>query len=241
MTNLRLLPMGHQPKVWMPTLSISYNNFSNSSSSNNNKKVEHITTQLRLQLQDTLCKRTTRRRHEHYSVTEVNVRRWRKIFPKLQNCNSTRQAFRGPTKGRHEELEEKVTQFVREKRNEGIKFDKKLLDFDYGSEDDDDPTSPKQAPPPTHHQASQQATTRTGTPRMDTQRMGTPRNDTPRMDTPRMDTPKTERSTAVVWYSDMFERALRTDLWERLVSAHCTIKQVDLGVLSNMMVGLCSD
>nr|CAD7403073.1 unnamed protein product [Timema cristinae] len=40
----------------------------------------------------------------------VNVRRWRKDFPKLQNCISTHQTFRSPTKGHHEELEEKVTQ-----------------------------------------------------------------------------------------------------------------------------------
>nr|CAD7263898.1 unnamed protein product [Timema shepardi] len=54
----------------------------------------------------------------HYGVTEVNVRHWRKDFPKLQSCNSTRQAFRGPTKGRHEELEEKE----RERTSQGSTF-----------------------------------------------------------------------------------------------------------------------
>ncbi|CAG2055203.1 unnamed protein product [Timema podura] len=50
------------------------------------------------------------------------------------------------------------------------------------------------------------------------------------------------KSKATVWYSDIsFQRALRTDLGERLVSAQCTIKRVDLGALSNMMVLLCSD
>nr|CAD7408259.1 unnamed protein product [Timema cristinae] len=34
-----------------------------------------------------------------------------KDFPKLQSCNSTHQAFRGPIRGCQEELEEKVTQF----------------------------------------------------------------------------------------------------------------------------------
>ncbi|CAG2060246.1 unnamed protein product [Timema podura] len=58
---------------------------------------------LRLQLHDMLCKQTTRRRQD---------------FPKLQNCNSTCHAFCGPTKGCHEELEAKVTQFVRVKLNQ---------------------------------------------------------------------------------------------------------------------------
>ncbi|CAG2056415.1 unnamed protein product [Timema podura] len=48
---------------------------------------------------------------QHYDVNEVNVRRWRKDFPKLQNCTTTSQAFRGPTKERHKESEEKVTLF----------------------------------------------------------------------------------------------------------------------------------
>nr|CAD7604281.1 unnamed protein product [Timema genevievae] len=48
---------------------------------------------------------------QHYDVNEVNVCRWRKDFPKLQNCTTTSQAFRGPTKERHKESEEKVTLF----------------------------------------------------------------------------------------------------------------------------------
>nr|CAD7259786.1 unnamed protein product [Timema shepardi] len=52
---------------------------------------------------------------------------------------------------------------------------------------------------------------------------------------------KTSRSTAAVWYSDItFERALITDLGERLVGAQCTFKQVGLGALSKIMVLPCS-
>nr|CAD7402112.1 unnamed protein product [Timema cristinae] len=55
------------------------------------------------------------------------------------------------------------------------------------------------------------------------------------------DTIVKHETTAVVWYIDMFEWALRTDLEERLVSTQCPIKLVDLGTVGNIMVLLCSD
>lgn len=62
-----------------------------------------------------------------FDVTEANVRRWRKDLPRLQNCNKTRRAFRGPTKGRHDELEQIVVKFVQEKRNEGVPISREVI------------------------------------------------------------------------------------------------------------------
>ena len=55
-----------------------------------------------------------------YEVSEPNVRRWRTIKEKLENANSSRKSFSGPKKGRFHELEERVVNYVREKRNEGF-------------------------------------------------------------------------------------------------------------------------
>ena len=55
-----------------------------------------------------------------YGVPEVNIRLWRKNLEKYKCANSTRKAFRGPSKGRFEEIENHVLAFIVEKRDEGF-------------------------------------------------------------------------------------------------------------------------
>mgnify|MGYP003623495835 CR=1 FL=1 len=57
---------------------------------------------------------------QKYEVSEPNVRRWQSIKEKLENANLTLKLFSGPKKSRFHELEHRVVNYVREKRNEGF-------------------------------------------------------------------------------------------------------------------------
>lgn len=62
-----------------------------------------------------------------YSITENNVRRWRKDYDRLRSANSTRKAFRGPKKGRFSEIDEQVALFVKAKRDEGKPITREIM------------------------------------------------------------------------------------------------------------------
>jgi hypothetical protein len=51
---------------------------------------------------------------------ESNVRRWRKQKELIKGANSTRKAFRGPKHGNFNAVDEKVLEFVLEKRKNGL-------------------------------------------------------------------------------------------------------------------------
>lgn len=55
-----------------------------------------------------------------FDVPENNVRRWRKQKTSLLACAATRKAFRGPRKGAFPEVEEVLTDFVKERRGRGL-------------------------------------------------------------------------------------------------------------------------
>uniref|UniRef100_A0A8C6PX15 HTH CENPB-type domain-containing protein n=1 Tax=Nothobranchius furzeri TaxID=105023 RepID=A0A8C6PX15_NOTFU len=62
-----------------------------------------------------------------YGVTECNVRRWRIQKDRLKNANSKRKAFRGPQRGRFQEIDRRVCEFVTEKRNEGLPITRAII------------------------------------------------------------------------------------------------------------------
>lgn len=55
-----------------------------------------------------------------FGVNKKNVRRWRKQRAELFSCKASRVAFTGPKTGRHHDLEEVVTEFIREQREAGM-------------------------------------------------------------------------------------------------------------------------
>jgi transposase-like protein len=55
-----------------------------------------------------------------FGVAEPNVRRWRKQKELLKGASSTRKAFRGPKHGNFNAVDEKVLEFVLEKRKNGL-------------------------------------------------------------------------------------------------------------------------
>ena len=55
-----------------------------------------------------------------FGESEVNIRKWQQIKEKLRNTNSSQKSFSGPKIGRYHELEQKIIEYVWEKRNEGL-------------------------------------------------------------------------------------------------------------------------
>lgn len=62
-----------------------------------------------------------------FGVSESNIRLWRKDSNKYRSACSTRKSFRGPKKGRFDEIEKRVTQFIVEKRNEGLPITREMI------------------------------------------------------------------------------------------------------------------
>jgi transposase-like protein len=54
-----------------------------------------------------------------FGVVEPNVRRWRKQKEQLKGANSNQKPFRGPKHGNFNAVDEKVLEFVLEKRKNG--------------------------------------------------------------------------------------------------------------------------
>ena len=67
-----------------------------------------------------------------FGVSEVNISKWRQINEKLRNASSSRKSFSGPKKGRYHDLEQKVIEYLREKRNEGLLLRMKVLELKHG-------------------------------------------------------------------------------------------------------------
>jgi DNA-binding transcriptional regulator YiaG len=56
----------------------------------------------------------------NFSITENNVRRWRQQKDELSNAHCTRMAFRGPKKGRFNEIDVSVVKFITAMRLQGF-------------------------------------------------------------------------------------------------------------------------
>jgi len=64
-----------------------------------------------------------------FSVTENNVKRWRQQKNDLLNSSGTRTAFRGPKKGRFDEIEVEVVKYVTDMRREGFPVTRESIQF----------------------------------------------------------------------------------------------------------------
>ena len=62
-----------------------------------------------------------------YSVSEKNIRLWRKNVSTYKKTNSARKAFRGPKKGRFVQIDQEVYNFVIQKRNEGLPISREVM------------------------------------------------------------------------------------------------------------------
>uniref|UniRef100_A0A8C9YTA0 HTH CENPB-type domain-containing protein n=1 Tax=Sander lucioperca TaxID=283035 RepID=A0A8C9YTA0_SANLU len=60
-------------------------------------------------------------------VTECNVRRWRTQKERLKNTNSQRKAFRGPQSGKFAELDDRIYEYVVEKRRDGMPITREII------------------------------------------------------------------------------------------------------------------
>uniref|UniRef100_A0A672HMK3 HTH CENPB-type domain-containing protein n=1 Tax=Salarias fasciatus TaxID=181472 RepID=A0A672HMK3_SALFA len=63
---------------------------------------------------------------KRYGVAECRVRYWRAQKERLQNANTMRKAFRGPKSGCFREIDTRVSEYVSEKRNEGMPITRAL-------------------------------------------------------------------------------------------------------------------
>lgn len=64
-----------------------------------------------------------------FNVTENNVRRWRQQKTDLSNSSGTRTAFRGPKKGRFDEIDTEVVKYVTDMRREGFPVTRESIQF----------------------------------------------------------------------------------------------------------------
>jgi hypothetical protein len=64
-----------------------------------------------------------------FKVTENNVRRWRQQKTDLSNSSGTRTAFRGPKKGRFDEIDTEVVKYVTDMRREGFPVTRESIQF----------------------------------------------------------------------------------------------------------------
>jgi transposase-like protein len=64
-----------------------------------------------------------------FNVTENNVRRWRQQKNDLSNSSGTRTAFRGPKKGRFDEIEVEVVKYINDIRREGFPVTRESVQF----------------------------------------------------------------------------------------------------------------
>uniref|UniRef100_A0A672HC27 HTH CENPB-type domain-containing protein n=1 Tax=Salarias fasciatus TaxID=181472 RepID=A0A672HC27_SALFA len=62
-----------------------------------------------------------------YGVAECRVRYWRAQKERLQNANTMRKAFRGPKSGLFREIDRRVSEYVSEKRNEGMPITRAVI------------------------------------------------------------------------------------------------------------------
>ena len=62
-----------------------------------------------------------------FCISKVNILKWRQSKEKLRNANSSQKSFSGPKKGRYHELEQKVIEYVREKRNEALPITREVI------------------------------------------------------------------------------------------------------------------
>lgn len=64
-----------------------------------------------------------------FIVTENNVRRCRQQKNGVLNSSGTRTAFRGPKKGRFDEIEVEVVKYITDMRREGFPVTRKSIQF----------------------------------------------------------------------------------------------------------------
>ena len=62
-----------------------------------------------------------------FGVSECNVRRWRHDSIKIFSCVATRNAFSGPQKGKYEELETNLNDFVISQRAKGLPISSEIF------------------------------------------------------------------------------------------------------------------
>ena len=62
-----------------------------------------------------------------FGVTECNVRRWRAQKERLKNTNSQRKAFRGPQSGKFAELDDRIYEYVIEKRRDAMPITRGII------------------------------------------------------------------------------------------------------------------
>jgi hypothetical protein len=62
-----------------------------------------------------------------FGVAELNVRHWRKQKELLKGANSTRKAFYGSKHGNFNAVDEKVLEFVLEKRKNGLPITRETI------------------------------------------------------------------------------------------------------------------
>jgi transposase-like protein len=64
-----------------------------------------------------------------FDVTENNVRRWRQQKNDLSKSSGTRTAFRGPKRGRFDEIEVEVVKYINDIRREGFPVTRESVQF----------------------------------------------------------------------------------------------------------------
>uniref|UniRef100_A0A8D0DA03 HTH CENPB-type domain-containing protein n=1 Tax=Sander lucioperca TaxID=283035 RepID=A0A8D0DA03_SANLU len=62
-----------------------------------------------------------------FGVTECNVQRWRAQKERLKNTNSQRKAFRGPQSGKFAELDDRIYEYVIEKRRDAMPITREII------------------------------------------------------------------------------------------------------------------
>uniref|UniRef100_A0A8D0D2D7 HTH CENPB-type domain-containing protein n=1 Tax=Sander lucioperca TaxID=283035 RepID=A0A8D0D2D7_SANLU len=68
-----------------------------------------------------------RKAAKKFGVTECNVRRWRAQKERLKNTNSQRKAFRGPQSGKFAELDDRIYEYVIEKRQDAMPITREII------------------------------------------------------------------------------------------------------------------
>lgn len=58
----------------------------------------------------------------HFHISEKMVRGWRSQREQIFTCNSQRRAFRGPARGRHDDLEKELCWYIESERQKGIRL-----------------------------------------------------------------------------------------------------------------------
>ncbi|KAK7576582.1 hypothetical protein V9T40_012868 [Parthenolecanium corni] len=62
-----------------------------------------------------------------YNIDEATIRQWRKQRDRIFASNSTRKAFRGPKTGANVEVEERVVNFIKDKRSQALPVTPRML------------------------------------------------------------------------------------------------------------------